>query len=146
MEDKRTDVVMTAQEKAHLDAVLDEAYPERLREVAYHLYASLLRTDALRSLERSALAEMALRQTERLSQEMGGGNFYMHKGLAFRLTQRDREMCSKFNGRNYHQLAREYDLSEMRIRQIIDEWQREEFARRQGGLFGADQAAPKRRA
>lgn len=143
---ERTDAEMTAADAAVLEAVLDPEYPERLREVATHLFESLLHMECLRGLDRKVLAEMALQQTEHLSLEMGGGNFYMHKGTAYRLTQRDREMCAKFNGRNYHQLAREYDRSEMRVRQIIDAWQKEEFARRQGGLFGADQAAPKKRA
>jgi Mor family transcriptional regulator len=137
---------MSAQDVAMLETVLDPDYPERLREVAHHLFDALLREDSLRGLDRRVLAEMALKQTEHLSMEMGGGNFYMHKGLAFRLTLRDREMCRKFNGRNYGALAKEYNLSEMRIRQIIDAWQREEFARRQAGLFGGDQGLSENRA
>lgn len=140
MSDRKPEAEMSVADVAVLESVLDPGYPERLREVALHLYASLLHMESLSGLERKALAEMALQQTEHLSLEMGGGNFYMHKGTAYRLTQRDREMCAKFKGRNYHQLAREYDLSEMRVRQIIDAWQREAFARRQGGLFGGDQA------
>lgn len=147
MQDKRQDVGITTEEIAVLESVLDSAYPEMLREVAHHLYASLVRTEPLRTvLGLEALAEIAFTQTERLSFEMGGSNFYMHKGTAYRLTSRDRAMCQKFNGKNYHQLARENNLSEMRVRQIIDAWQKEEFAKRQGGLFGCDEAAPKKRA
>lgn len=134
---------LSPEEAAALDSVIDPEYPERLREVAHHLYGTLVHRDELRGMERAVLAEMALQQTEALSFGMGGGLFYMHKGVAYRLTLRDRQMCAKFNGRNYHQLAREYNLTEMRVRQIIDAWQKEEFAKRQGGLFGADQAPQK---
>lgn len=145
MQSERQDVGVTAEESAVLEAVLDPAYPEMLREVAHHLYATLVRTDPLRTvLGLPALAEIAFGQTERLSFEMGGGNFYMHKGTAFRLSSRDREMCRKFTGRNYHKLAREYNLSEMRVRQIIDAWQKEEFAKRQAGLFGGDESLSKK--
>lgn len=138
---------VVAADLAPLAAVLDPAYPERLREMAECLYLQLLEEDNLLVVEedgterRHQLALVALRQTDRLSQDLGGGNFYMHKATSYRLTQRDREMCQRFNGRNYSALAREYELSEMRVRQIVDAWQKEEFARRQGGLFGAESSS-----
>ena len=41
-------------------------------------------------------------------------------------------------GKPLDELAREYGLTEMRVRQIVDTWQRECFARRQGRLPGLD--------
>lgn len=128
---------ITALDLEPLAALLDPSYPERLREIAEALYTVMLQDERLQALGRAHLAEMALAQTEHLSQTLGGGNFYMHKGTGFRLSQRDREMCARFNGHNYAQLARDYQRSEMRVRQIIDTWQRAEFNRRQGGLFAA---------
>ena len=63
---------------------------------------------------------------------------YLAKGVAMHLSARDRELCAKFRGNNYRELAREYGLTEMRVRQIVDTWQRECFARRQGRLPGLD--------
>lgn len=37
------------------------------------------------------------------------------------LPVRDREICDKFNGYNYGDLAREYDLSEVSIRRIVSD-------------------------
>mgnify|MGYP002151237351 CR=1 FL=1 len=54
------------------------------------------------------------------------------------LTARDREMCARFRGNNYFALAREYGLTEMRVRQIVGAWQQEQFLRRQGQLPGLD--------
>ena len=47
-------------------------------------------------------------------------------------------MCAKFRGNNYFALAREYGLTEMRVRQIVGAWQQEQFLRRQGQLPGLD--------
>ena len=54
------------------------------------------------------------------------------------LSARDREMCARFRGNNYFALAREYGLTEMRVRQIVGAWQQEQFLRRQGQLPGLD--------
>lgn len=132
----------TALDLAPLTALLDPSYPERLREIAEALYTVMIQDEKLQKLGRPHLAELAMEQTEYLSQTFGGANFYWHKGTGHRLNQRDREMCARFNGHNYLELARDYHRSEMRVRQIVDSWQRAEFARRQGGLFGADSGHP----
>lgn len=124
----------TAEQLAPLEAAFDSAYPERLRDVATCLYLQLL-AERLPGIAPPALAGIALRQTELLSQELGGGNFYMHKGTSYRLSVRDREMCGRFKGNNFPELARAYDLTEQRVRQIVAAWQREELERRQSPLF-----------
>jgi hypothetical protein len=80
------------------------------------------------------LATLALRQTERLSAEEGGRNFYLGKGLRYRASLRDRDMYERFNGRNYNELAREYHLTPTRVRQIMDAMQQDDISRRQGRL------------
>ena len=134
---------VTSEDLAPLEAVMDEAYPARLREVAEHLFLQLVDEEeqAPDPARAQQLAEIAMRQTERLSLELGGGNFYMHKGVSFRLTPRNREMCAKFTGNNYDVLALQYNLSDMRVRQIIGEWQLEQFTRRQGTLPGLEKTA-----
>ena len=125
----------SAEEIAPIEAVLDPAYPERLRDIATSLYLELIGQDELRQMMGlPRLAQLALALTERVSTDLGGSYFYMHKGTSYRLTSRDRAMCAKFNGRNYHQLAREHDLTEMRVRQIVNAWQLDAFSRRQGNL------------
>jgi Mor family transcriptional regulator len=114
---------------APLHALLDPAYPDNLRMVAEWLYVQLVEDDGLVDP-----ALLALRQTERLSTELGGMNIYMNKGLRYRASLRDRQMFELFNGRNYDELARSNHLSPMRVRQIIGAMMADETARRQGRL------------
>lgn len=119
-----------------LHALLDDAYPDNLRRVAEWLFVQLVEDeDAEPSPQRmDKLALTALRQTERLSTEEGGTNLYLNKGLAYRATVRDREMYAKFRGRNYDDLAREYRLTTMRVRQIINAMKAADLDARQGKL------------
>jgi Mor family transcriptional regulator len=82
--------------------------------------------------------QLALAQLQHLMAMIGGSSFYIAKGVAVHLSARDRQMCAKFRGNNYFALAREYGLTEMRVRQIVGAWQQEQFLRRQGQLPGLD--------
>jgi Mor family transcriptional regulator len=122
-----------------LHQLLDPAYPENLRMVAEWLFTQLVEDEEIVEIPMSparlsALALLALRQTERLSAECGGMNFYMNKGVRYRASLRDREMFTRFNGRNYDEMARLYTLTTMRVRQIIGAMMVDEVSRRQGKL------------
>ena len=116
---------------------LDPGYPENLRTVAEWLFVQLVEDEeAAPSPERlQKLATLALRQTERLSTEEGGRNFYLGKGLRYRASLRDREMYERFQGRNYNELARDYHLTPTRVRQIMDAMHQDDISRRQGRLI-----------
>jgi Mor family transcriptional regulator len=86
-----------------------------------------------------AMAAQCMAQLLHLCEQKGGGQVYLPKGVAVRLSLRDREMCAKFRG-DYRTLAREYGLTEVRVRQIVDTYQRERFLRRQSDLPGMDAA------
>ena len=119
-----------------LHALLDSAYPEAVRTIAEWLFIQLVEDEeAEPTLERlGRLAITALRQTERLSREEGGRNFYLGRGMRYRETVRDRKMYEQFNGRNYDELARSYYLTPTRVRQIVDLMHADDLARRQGRL------------
>jgi Mor family transcriptional regulator len=119
-----------------LHALLDSAYPEALRTIAEWLFIQLVEDEEAESApERlGQLAVTALRQTERLSREEGGRNFYLGRGMRYRETVRDRKMYEQFNGRNYDELARSYYLTPTRVRQIVDLMHADDLARRQGRL------------
>ncbi len=126
---------LTMQDVALLEQLLGTAYPERLREIATYLFAELLDHDDLVAVHgRSGLAELAVAQTARLAENIGGQNAYIPKGVSYRLTPRNRQMCAEFRGNNYTELARRYKLSEMRVRQIVDTWREAQFLARQGNL------------
>ena len=50
---------------------------------------------------------------------------YIHKRDSFRRAARNEEIRRKFDGGNYRQLALEYDLSEVTIRQIVEDIDKE---------------------
>lgn len=133
-------------------AILEQRLPiglaDGMRDLALCLYEALVLADVRAGTPAPADAWMVqlqlwstqvLAQLQHLAQEMGGrGGIYIAKGLIAQLSARDREMCAKFRGNNYRELAHEYGLTEMRVRQIVDTWQREQFEKRQGRLPGLD--------
>lgn len=129
---------LTMSALAPLEALLGDDYPERLREMATCMYAQLLDEQDLQGLGRDRLAQLAAQLTNALSAELGGGNFYMHKAVAWRLSQRDRQLVNEFNGSNIPALAHRYRLTETRVRQILAAAKAEEFQRRQPPLFGLE--------
>ena len=138
---------MSAAEAAVLDDLLPPGLTPDMRDVALCLFEALVLQDARAGQKQlrpdwagqlMAWARQVLMQLQHLAEQKGGRALYLAKGVAMHLSDRDRKMCVKFRGHNYRELAREYGLTEMRVRQIVDTWQRECFARRQGRLPGLD--------
>lgn len=136
---------ITAAEAQVLEATLPQGLTEPMREVALCLFEALaLQDDRAGSAhpddgwraQLQRLAQQVLAQLAHMAAQLGGGAIYLAKGVAVQLSARDREMCAQFRGNNYAQLARSYGLTEMRVRQIVDAWQREKFLSRQGALPG----------
>lgn len=136
---------VSAAELAVLEALLPPGLTPDMADVARHLFAAPVLLDARcgrlpdgdwgRQLQ--AWANLAMAQLQHLCNGMGGTALYLAKGVAVQLSARDREMCAEFRG-DYKVLARKYGLTEMRVRQIVDTWQRERFLTRQQGLPGLD--------
>ena len=138
---------ITAAEAQVLEAHLPQGLTDQMREVALCLFEALALQDGRAGSKHpcnewlaalTLLARQALAQLQHLAAHMGGSAVYLAKGVAVHLTARDREMCARFRGNNYFALAREYGLTEMRVRQIVGAWQQEQFLRRQGQLPGLD--------
>ncbi|WP_234082384.1 Mor transcription activator family protein [Azonexus sp. R2A61] len=122
----------------HLQALLPDKMHPTLVEMAEQMYLHLVEdADAVAALGHARLARIVLGQIERVSMQCGGGGFYLPKGVWYRNGARDQEIYARFNGRNMHQLAREYNLTDMRIAQILDEQRTADIQRRQGKIdFG----------
>ena len=115
---------MTAAEAAVLDAQLPAGLTEEMKDVAFCLF--------------EAMANVAVRQLQHLADKKGGKAIYLAKGLAVYLSARDLAMCAEFRGNNYDVLAKKYDLTEMRVRQIVSAWQLERLRSLQGTLPGLE--------
>ncbi|AMO36698.1 Mor transcription activator family protein [Thauera humireducens] len=112
--------------------MLDDDYPEILASVANAAYAWM--TEHLK-LDHQPAAEAAFAIAEAVRTEVGGAYEYIPKGQTWVLSRRDREIYAKFRGDNYRQLARDFHLSEMRVRQIVDRCRAADIKSRQTGLF-----------
>ena len=139
---------LSAPEAAVLDAQLPSGLTEEMRDVAFCLFEAMALTDARAGQARpddiwlgvlSAMARVAVIQLQHLAEQKGGRAIYLAKGIAVQLSARDRKMCEEFRG-DYEVLADKYDLTPMRVRQIVGAWQAEQFRRRQGRLPGLDDA------
>jgi Mor family transcriptional regulator len=106
-------------------------YPEILQDLADKAAVFLVEE----GLEKDRAQAISKKLAEYVRTEWGGQNQYIPKGISYECTQRHYEIFEKFRGDNYTQLAREYDLTEMRIRQIINAVRAVEMSKRQGGLF-----------
>ncbi|WP_343590127.1 Mor transcription activator family protein [Paracidovorax wautersii] len=138
---------ITAAEAAVLESALPPGLTEDMRDMALCLFRALVQDDPragtaapddawisqLLTWSRQVLQQLAV-----VVDHMGGRSVYLAKGVMVVLSARDREICARFRGDNYYELAREYGLTEMRVRQIVDAWQRTKFRERQGRLPGLD--------
>lgn len=138
---------LTAAEAAVLDVHLPAGLTEEMRDVAWCLFEAMALLDSRAGAEQPgpvwlgvlhAMARVATAQLQHLAQQKGGKAIYLAKGLAVFLSARDLQMCGEFRGDNYDFLARKYGLTEMRVRQIVNDWQKEQFRVRQGRLPGID--------
>ena len=62
---------------------------------------------------------IGLEAYKKLVQHFGGSYIYVNKPDTVVRSERNAEICRKFNGSNYSQLATEYNLTENRIRSIL---------------------------
>lgn len=62
---------------------------------------------------------IGLEAYKKLVQHYGGSYIYINKSDTVVRSERNAEICEKFNGSNYNQLALEYNLTENRIRSIL---------------------------
>lgn len=137
---------VSAVELAVLEALLPEGLTPNMRDVAQFLFEALVLLDARCGQDpaqhgwREQLlhwAQMVCAQLQHLADNVGGEAIYMAKGITVHLSARDRRLCAEFRG-DYKVLARKYGLSEMRVRQIVDAWQRENYLHSQRPLPGMD--------
>jgi Mor family transcriptional regulator len=118
----------------------DDKYPEILRELRESIAATLFGLGV--EQERAGLCAHAC--AERIRADWGGQLVYINKGQEYDLSARDLEIWRKYNGRNKHQLCREYGITEQWFYKVIKAMRKKETARRQADLFGAPEPGPRR--
>lgn len=106
--------------------------PELLLDLASHVAAQV---KSLCGVSPEKADSVGLAVADLMSCHWGGQLLYFPKGMARKLSTRDMEIYTRFNGSNHADLAREYDVSLQHIYRIIKIVHAGEVAARQGGLF-----------
>lgn len=128
---------VTSDEIMVLEKMFRVDYPETMRDIARCAFQVLMgehRNSVPNPRRFSRLAALAIKIANRISEDMGGGNLYIHKAVSMQISDRNWEMYRKFNGHNYRDLARLYKLTEVQVRNIINACAEHEYRTRQLAL------------
>lgn len=110
---------------------LAQGYPELLADLADQVAVKLLEF----GIEPERAAEAGFAAAEHIRANWSGQSLYVPKGVEYELSKRDMIIFERCNGRNHEALAREYNLTVMRVYQIIKAVKGELVRKRQGALF-----------
>lgn len=84
-------------------------------------FLEFIELDDIKNDEQRALAQViGIEAYIRLVKQYGGTNVYVLKEESLTKSIRDDKIKKEFNGRNYQFLAKKYNLTEQRIRVIIN--------------------------
>lgn len=75
--------------------------------------------------------DLAMRCAQACRKRIGGDYLYVSRGSSAKRRSRDQQIWHEFTGTNYRELSNRFELSEMRVRQIIQK-QRERRAQFRG--------------
>lgn len=92
---------------------------DKQRELAEVIFLGLTNGPAARKCSERELAHSALVVLAQVAHDLGGGTYYITRLSNVRMAKMRRAIHARFNGRNHAQLAREYGVTEMRVRQIL---------------------------
>lgn len=106
-------------------------YPELLMDLADQVSAKLVELQ----IDMEKAAEIGLATAEHIRENWSGQSLYIPKGVHYEFSRRDMEIFDRFNGQNHQALSREYNLTVMRIYQIVKAVRAELIKQRQGALF-----------
>lgn len=126
---------LKAEEIAPLERLFDPLTPDTWRDLARSLYLTLRTLFAARQAD-ADMAALALELTKGIAADMGGTQPYIQAGSQLLASARARRVIELRNqGVSYRDVAQQCGkISEARVRQIENEWVREQRASRQGSL------------
>ncbi|MES2947512.1 MAG: Mor transcription activator family protein [Pseudomonadota bacterium] len=111
----------TNQQLALVNDSFEGKVPEVWRDMAELNFVAMRCHASLGSITDSSLVEMAVMLVYQLSSTLGGCNVYIPNGLISVRGEKSAIIAKEYTGHNLRQLARKHKVSEMRIRQIIQD-------------------------
>jgi len=128
-------------ELAPLEKVTPLDFPEIWGAISVSLYSCLLQEmnaegdgKPLQAREMDLIARMSIELTISLANDIGGDTVYIPVGHYMRAGETARKVISAFRGNNHQQVAQDVGITVSRVRQILRDYQRNEFEKRQGQL------------
>lgn len=111
------------------------AFPDEYPELIAQMGQIIGRRLVKHGMSVAEAKPLAYEMAEGIRTEIGGVQQYIPLGRRFDLSRRDEQIYAKFNGKNYHLLAREFHLTEMQIRNICNRGMARDRASRQFSLI-----------
>jgi Mor family transcriptional regulator len=106
--------------------------PELLVDLAQNVAGALI---DLAGIEADIAEQLGREIADRMAGHWGGQNIYFPMGLSYKLSKRDQQIFTEFNGLNHSELARKYHVSLQWIYKIVKAVRADEIAKRQGDMF-----------
>lgn len=100
-----------------------------LQDLQDHTIAVLTQSEL--GITQDVAIKIARELTDLTRKNWGGSNIYFPVNDFGKLSERDQEIYSKFNGGNHFDLSREYNVSEIYIYRIVKYKRAEDIANRQ---------------
>lgn len=102
--------------KSLSDKVKSETIKEEVKDLK-----SKIKVDELPEPYQTIFDLIGLENTLMIAKELGGTRHYFPKFESLFRDSRNQMIYNEFNGSNYREIAKKYNLSETRIREIINE-------------------------
>ncbi|WP_250438988.1 Mor transcription activator family protein [Delftia tsuruhatensis] len=124
---------LTSEQIAPLEALVS-AWPESWQDFARSHYLTLLAQQPDRSPQRLATcARLAADLAQGIARDMGGAQPYINVGTFFAADEKASRIVLAWRaGQPWQAIARVEGVTERRVRQIVEAWKKEVFARIQG--------------
>lgn len=108
--------------------------PELIRDWS-EIVADTVRAElGLADIDAARVGALAV---QAITNAYGGMQFYIPQDYARQLTKRDQQIYQRSTGRNFEDLAREYELSVTAVRRIVARCHALDIASRNGDLFSS---------
>jgi Mor family transcriptional regulator len=112
---------ITKKQATTLDALFEYQGLDSLRSIGLSHFAVLRNLPELKPIEDDRLAEVSIQLMHQIMADMGGISIYIPNGKVIKAREMSLKISSEFNGKNSFELAKKHGISEMRVRQIIQE-------------------------
>ncbi len=118
---------------ASLECMFDQETPDTWRDLARSHFLTL--RSYMPDYDEQGLAALAMLLTKGIAADLGGTQPYITAGSQLLASARARRVIElRQRGMPYREVAKLCEITEARVRQIENEWVREQRAARQGAL------------